>query len=166
MWIFSLVLDQSSLEVLTVLMCVDTFLTVQFENSYVQTPKTHIYHSEDEYLFPLQQSVSVQRQKTNIYEMEWWRTNGLASKEKKNPVDYVKESSFSPGSLSRSVLFCVTAGAFFCRADEFICNNTLCKLQTWVCDGKDDCGDNSDEDASMCGTAGTVAHEHPFEDIP
>lgn len=25
--------------------------------------KTQIYHSEDEYLFPLQQSVSVQRQK-------------------------------------------------------------------------------------------------------
>lgn len=42
-------------------------------------------------------------------------------------------------------------GAFFCRADEFICNNTLCKLHTWVCDGKDDCGDNSDEDADMCG---------------
>ncbi|MEQ2307416.1 Low-density lipoprotein receptor- protein 1B, partial [Ameca splendens] len=41
-------------------------------------------------------------------------------------------------------------GAFFCRADEFLCNNTLCKLHTWVCDGKDDCGDNSDEDAEMC----------------
>uniref|UniRef100_A0A096LXY3 EGF-like domain-containing protein n=1 Tax=Poecilia formosa TaxID=48698 RepID=A0A096LXY3_POEFO len=41
-------------------------------------------------------------------------------------------------------------GTFFCRADEFICNNTLCKLHTWVCDGKDDCGDNSDEDAEMC----------------
>lgn len=46
---------------------------------------------------------------------------------------------------------CVIAGAFFCRADEFICNNTLCKLHTWVCDGKDDCGDNSDEDIDMCG---------------
>lgn len=45
----------------------------------------------------------------------------------------------------------VVSGAFFCRADEFICNNTLCKLHTWVCDGKDDCGDNSDEDADMCG---------------
>ncbi|KAK7940015.1 hypothetical protein WMY93_003341 [Mugilogobius chulae] len=41
-------------------------------------------------------------------------------------------------------------GAFFCRADEFICNNTLCKLHTWVCDGKDHCGDNSDEDSEMC----------------
>uniref|UniRef100_A0A8K9V081 EGF-like domain-containing protein n=1 Tax=Oncorhynchus mykiss TaxID=8022 RepID=A0A8K9V081_ONCMY len=41
-------------------------------------------------------------------------------------------------------------GIFFCRPDEFICNNTLCKLHAWVCDGKDDCGDNSDEDTEMC----------------
>lgn len=53
--------------------------------------------------------------------------------------------------LSRSAVSRVPAGAYFCRADEFICNNTLCKLQTWVCDGKDDCGDSSDEDAGMCG---------------
>lgn len=42
-------------------------------------------------------------------------------------------------------------GSSACRADEFICNNTLCKLLVWVCDGEDDCGDNSDEDADMCG---------------
>uniref|UniRef100_A0A8C5A5R6 EGF-like domain-containing protein n=1 Tax=Gadus morhua TaxID=8049 RepID=A0A8C5A5R6_GADMO len=41
-------------------------------------------------------------------------------------------------------------GSFFCRTDEFVCNNTLCKLHAWVCDGKDDCGDNSDEDQDMC----------------
>ncbi|XP_030628050.1 low-density lipoprotein receptor-related protein 1B [Chanos chanos] len=41
-------------------------------------------------------------------------------------------------------------GAFFCRPDEFVCNNTLCKLHVWVCDGEDDCGDNSDEDPDMC----------------
>ncbi|CAB1328682.1 unnamed protein product [Coregonus sp. 'balchen'] len=41
-------------------------------------------------------------------------------------------------------------GIIFCRPDEFICNNTLCKLHAWVCDGKDDCGDNSDEDTEMC----------------
>uniref|UniRef100_A0A8C2AJW7 Low density lipoprotein receptor-related protein 1Bb n=1 Tax=Cyprinus carpio TaxID=7962 RepID=A0A8C2AJW7_CYPCA len=40
--------------------------------------------------------------------------------------------------------------AFFCRPDEFICNNSLCKLHVWVCDGEDDCGDNSDEDSKMC----------------
>ncbi|KAL2302099.1 hypothetical protein Nmel_009509, partial [Mimus melanotis] len=37
-----------------------------------------------------------------------------------------------------------------CRADEFLCNNSLCKLHFWVCDGEDDCGDNSDEVAEMC----------------
>ncbi|XP_046700598.1 low-density lipoprotein receptor-related protein 1B isoform X5 [Silurus meridionalis] len=41
-------------------------------------------------------------------------------------------------------------GAFFCRPDEFVCNNTLCKLHSWVCDGEDDCGDNSDEDVELC----------------
>ncbi|MGH0132653.1 UNVERIFIED_CONTAM: hypothetical protein FKN15_051430, partial [Acipenser sinensis] len=39
---------------------------------------------------------------------------------------------------------------YTCRADEFVCNNTLCKLHVWVCDGEDDCGDNSDEDPEMC----------------
>uniref|UniRef100_A0A3P9A5H3 EGF-like domain-containing protein n=1 Tax=Esox lucius TaxID=8010 RepID=A0A3P9A5H3_ESOLU len=37
-----------------------------------------------------------------------------------------------------------------CRPDEFVCNNTLCKLLIWVCDGEDDCGDNSDEESDMC----------------
>uniref|UniRef100_A0A8B9RNB7 Low density lipoprotein receptor-related protein 1Bb n=1 Tax=Astyanax mexicanus TaxID=7994 RepID=A0A8B9RNB7_ASTMX len=45
---------------------------------------------------------------------------------------------------------CDHGTSFFCRPDEFICNNTLCKLHSWVCDGEDDCGDNSDEDADMC----------------
>ncbi|XP_041434027.1 low-density lipoprotein receptor-related protein 1B-like [Xenopus laevis] len=40
--------------------------------------------------------------------------------------------------------------ANICRADEFLCNNTLCKLQLWLCDGEDDCGDNSDEVPEMC----------------
>ncbi|XP_028834761.1 low-density lipoprotein receptor-related protein 1B-like isoform X2 [Denticeps clupeoides] len=41
-------------------------------------------------------------------------------------------------------------GGHICHPDEFICNNTLCKLHIWVCDGEDDCGDNSDEDPEMC----------------
>lgn len=43
------------------------------------------------------------------------------------------------------------AGSLACRSDEFVCNNTLCKLLVWLCDGEDDCGDNSDEDSHMCG---------------
>uniref|UniRef100_A0A7M4EHR4 Low-density lipoprotein receptor-related protein 1B n=1 Tax=Crocodylus porosus TaxID=8502 RepID=A0A7M4EHR4_CROPO len=42
-------------------------------------------------------------------------------------------------------------GGNICRADEFLCNNSLCKLHFWVCDGEDDCGDNSDEAPEMCG---------------
>ncbi|XP_077129136.1 low-density lipoprotein receptor-related protein 1B isoform X2 [Ranitomeya variabilis] len=41
-------------------------------------------------------------------------------------------------------------GENICRADEFLCNNTLCKLHIWLCDGEDDCGDNSDEVPEMC----------------
>uniref|UniRef100_A0AAR2M5Q5 EGF-like domain-containing protein n=1 Tax=Pygocentrus nattereri TaxID=42514 RepID=A0AAR2M5Q5_PYGNA len=41
-------------------------------------------------------------------------------------------------------------GGLTCRPDEFVCNNTLCKLLVWLCDGEDDCGDNSDEDSEMC----------------
>ncbi|XP_038606813.1 low-density lipoprotein receptor-related protein 1B [Tachyglossus aculeatus] len=41
-------------------------------------------------------------------------------------------------------------GGDICRADEFLCNNSLCKLRSWVCDGEDDCGDNSDEAPEMC----------------
>ncbi|XP_062845365.1 low-density lipoprotein receptor-related protein 1B-like [Trichomycterus rosablanca] len=37
-----------------------------------------------------------------------------------------------------------------CRPDEFLCNNTLCKLHVWMCDGEDDCGDNTDENSDMC----------------
>lgn len=50
--------------------------------------------------------------------------------------------------------FCLISflpGGSICRADEFLCNNSLCKLHFWVCDGEDDCGDNSDEVAEMCG---------------
>lgn len=51
----------------------------------------------------------------------------------------------------------ITGGAFFCRPDEFVCNNTLCKLHSWVCDGEDDCGDNSDEDVELCGKKSNIA---------
>lgn len=38
-----------------------------------------------------------------------------------------------------------------CFHDEFQCNNTLCKPLNWMCDGEDDCGDNSDENPAECG---------------
>ncbi|XP_069472627.1 low-density lipoprotein receptor-related protein 1B isoform X1 [Ambystoma mexicanum] len=42
------------------------------------------------------------------------------------------------------------SGGNICKSDEFLCNNTRCKLHIWICDGEDDCGDNSDEVPEMC----------------
>ena len=36
-----------------------------------------------------------------------------------------------------------------CDSDEFTCDNGECEPQSHVCDGYDDCGDNSDEE--RCG---------------
>lgn len=56
-------------------------------------------------------------------------------------------------SLCLFFFFFFNKGGNICRADEFLCNNSLCKLHFWVCDGEDDCGDNSDEAPDMCGMA-------------
>ena len=32
-----------------------------------------------------------------------------------------------------------------CRSDEFTCNNGKCTSMNWTCNGRDDCGDSSDE---------------------
>jgi hypothetical protein len=37
-----------------------------------------------------------------------------------------------------------------CEADQFKCPNGKCILVEWVCDGVNDCGDDSDEDTSIC----------------
>lgn len=66
---------------------------------------------------------------------------------------YQKLTSF-PLFVFLTFFFChlfIFPGGNICRADEFLCNNSLCKLHFWVCDGEDDCGDNSDEVAEMCG---------------
>ncbi|XP_043274893.1 very low-density lipoprotein receptor-like isoform X2 [Venturia canescens] len=37
-----------------------------------------------------------------------------------------------------------------CPLRQFSCDNGKCKPMPWVCDGSDDCGDNSDESPSIC----------------
>ena len=39
-----------------------------------------------------------------------------------------------------------------CKGDEFTCNNKRCIRRTWVCDGENDCQDNSDEEKYLCTT--------------
>ena len=39
---------------------------------------------------------------------------------------------------------------YVCAPDEFTCGNGQCQHQNYVCDGSDDCGDNSDEEKD-CG---------------
>ena len=38
-----------------------------------------------------------------------------------------------------------------CPTQYFRCKNTLCVHKVWVCDGEDDCGDESDESPKFCG---------------
>ncbi|XP_073999056.1 low-density lipoprotein receptor-like isoform X3 [Rhodnius prolixus] len=37
-----------------------------------------------------------------------------------------------------------------CKLRQFRCNNTKCVQLSWMCDGENDCGDNSDETAPQC----------------
>ena len=54
----------------------------------------------------------------------------------------------------------VSSAGRHCPADEFQCNNTLCKPLAWKCDGEDDCGDNSDENPEECSECSLVDHTH------
>ena len=38
-----------------------------------------------------------------------------------------------------------------CPSSEFTCDNGGCVSRSWLCDGDDDCGDNSDETGQQCG---------------
>lgn len=41
-------------------------------------------------------------------------------------------------------------GCSNCHVDEFECDNKKCIPRHWVCNHVNDCGDNTDEDTSMC----------------
>lgn len=38
----------------------------------------------------------------------------------------------------------------YCHDTEFTCNNTFCTSSNYICDGDNDCGDQSDELLSLC----------------
>ena len=50
------------------------------------------------------------------------------------------------------ILFNCTQSSIGCPAGYYRCNNAVCVLQSKTCDAANDCGDDSDEDDSLCAT--------------
>lgn len=47
-------------------------------------------------------------------------------------------------------MFAGPSGIQECSLRQFKCGNDKCVQLTWMCDGDDDCGDNTDETAKEC----------------
>ena len=46
--------------------------------------------------------------------------------------------------------FKITTAGFGCPKDSFTCSNEKCIPKSLTCDGKNDCGDNTDEKEGCC----------------
>lgn len=61
-------------------------------------------------------------------------------------------SMFSSLWLPQTFNICLSlVGQHTCEANSFQCHTGHCIPQRWMCDGDDDCQDNSDEDPQHCG---------------
>lgn len=45
-----------------------------------------------------------------------------------------------------------------CKTDQFRCNSGRCILKKWLCNGLDECGDGSDENAKTCPSGKTQSY--------
>lgn len=50
-----------------------------------------------------------------------------------------------------------------CESYEFKCSNKNCTMKEWLCDGEDDCGDNSDEEYCVKNPARSQCNYYEFQ---
>jgi len=74
-----------------------------------------------------------------------WRTAGLSN------MCNVMVGFCGPGRSHKREMYCAV-GYAKCPASN------RCVSELWLCDGDDDCGDNSDEDRAFCGTLSPVSN--------
>lgn len=67
-------------------------------------------------------------------------------------MSYIVSMTLVCGMAHLISCFSFFTDAKVCPPKEFQCRNSLCVAPTFVCDGDDDCGDNSDEEKCTPGT--------------
>ncbi|XP_076369183.1 chymotrypsin-like elastase family member 2A [Tachypleus tridentatus] len=68
-----------------------------------------------------------------------------------NELHIVFRSDFISSAKGFHVSYHTAASRALCEEDQIQCRNRKCVSQSFTCDGKDDCGDGSDEATKICG---------------
>ncbi|XP_022252618.1 chymotrypsin-like elastase family member 2A [Limulus polyphemus] len=68
-----------------------------------------------------------------------------------NELHIVFRSDFISSAKGFHVSYQTVSSRALCEANEIQCRNRKCVSQSFTCDGKDDCGDGSDEATKICG---------------